>query len=115
MTVLHEMMRCDALNEPFRNETLIGLTHAQLRERSHDPMRFFHIPQMTMPDYKLGRTYAMLNQLRTQVRETEVAANQAFRDGKKCTNPPIVEELNRMSSAMHIMMCMYLAGMYTKG
>ena len=115
LTVLHEMMRCDALNEPFRNETLIGLTHAQLRERSHDPMRFFHIPQMTMPDYKLGRTYAMLNQLRTQVRETEVAANQAFRDGKKCTNPPIVEELNRMSSAMHIMMCMYLAGMYTNG
>ena len=57
----------------------------------------------------------MLNQLRTQVRETEVAANQVFRDGKKCTNLPIVEELNRMSSAMHIMMCMYLAGMYTKG
>lgn len=114
LVVLREMMRCDALGEPFKNEMLIGLTHKELRERSHDPMRFFHIEQMKLPDYSLGKTYAMLNQLRTQIRETEVAANMAFRDGKKCTNPAIVEELNRMSSAMHIMMCMYLAGMYSR-
>lgn len=114
VTVLREMMRCDALGETFRNEMLIGLTHKELRERSHDPMRFFHIEYMKLPDYSLGKTYAMLNGLRTQIRETEVAANMAFRDGKKCTNPSIVEELNRMSSAMHIMMCMYLAGMYSK-
>lgn len=114
LTVLREMMRCDALNEPFKNEMLIGLTHKELRERSHNPMRFFHIEQMKLPDYSLGKTYAMLNQLRTQIRETEVAANIAFRDGKKCTNLAVVEELNRMSSAMHIMMCMYLAGMYSR-
>lgn len=114
LTVLREMMRCDALDEPFRNEVIIGLTHAELHERSHDPMRFFHIQQMKLPDYTMGKAYALLNRLRTQVRETEVAANQAFRDGKKCTRPDIIEELNRMSSAVHIMMCMYLAGMYDK-
>lgn len=114
LTVLREMMRCDVLEEPFKNEIIIGLTHAELRERSHDPMRFFHIQQMILPDYTMGRAYAMLNRLRTQVRETEVAANQAFREGKKCTRADIIEELNRMSSAVHIMMCMYLAGMYDK-
>ena len=114
LTVLREMMRCDVLEEPFKNEIIIGLTHAELRERSHDPMRFFHIQQMVLPDYTMGRAYAMLNRLRTQVRETEVAANQAFREGKKCTRADIIEELNRMSSAVHIMMCMYLAGMYDK-
>lgn len=110
--VLREMMRCDVLGEPFKNERIIGLNHAELRERSHDPMKFFNIKQMLLPDYSMGKHYAMLNQLRTQIRETEVAANQAFRDGRKCTRPDIVEELNRLSSALHIMMCMYLGGVY---
>lgn len=110
--VLREMMRCDVLGEPFKNERIIGLNHAELRERSHDPMKFFNIQQMMLPDYKMGKHYAMLNQLRTQVRETEVAANMAFLDGRKCTRPDIVEELNRLSSALHIMMCMYLGGVY---
>ena len=110
--VLREMMRCDVLDEEFKNERIIGLNHAELRERSHDPMKFYNIKQMLLPDYTMGKHYAMLNQLRTQIRETEVAANQAFRNGRKCTRPDIVEELNRLSSAMHIMMCMYLAGVY---
>ena len=32
--------------------------------------------------------------------------------GAKYTRGDIIEELNRMSSAMHIMMCRYLAGQY---
>lgn len=109
---LREMMRCDVLDEEFRNETIIGLTHAQLRERSHDPKKFFGIQQMVLPDYSMGRDYALLNQLRAAVRETEVAAAEAFRVGAKYTRGDIIEELNRLSSALHIMMCMYLAGEY---
>lgn len=112
LRVLREMMRCDALEEPFSNDLIIGLTHAELRERSHDPMKFFKIKQMVLPDYTMGKDYALLNQIRTAIRETEVSANMAFREGKKCTCPQIIEELNRLSSALHIMMCMYLAGIY---
>lgn len=110
--VLREMMRCEVLGEPFVNNCIIGLTHAELRERSHDPMKFFNIKQMLLPDYSMGKHYAMLNELRTAVRETEVAAERAFSEGRKCTRPDLIEELNRLSSAVHIMMCMYLAGMY---
>lgn len=112
--VLREMTRCEILNEDFKNEYIIGLNHVQLRERSHDPMKYYKIKQMLLPDYTMGRDYALLNQLRTAVRETEVAAISAFREGMKYTRRDIVEELNRMSSAMHIMMCMYLAGEYNK-
>lgn len=110
--VLREMMRCDVLDEPFYNNRILGLSHAELRERSHDPMKFFQIKQMVLPDYTLGKEYALLNQLRTAVRETEVSASEAFREGKKCTRSDLIEELNRLSSAMHIMMCMHLAGLY---
>ena len=110
--VLREIMRCDVLDEEYRGETIIGLTHAELRERSHNPQKFFNIKQMVLPDKSMGKEYALLNQLRTAVRETEVAAVDAFSDGKKFTRGDIIEELNRLSSAVHIMMCMYLAGLY---
>ncbi|WP_459689108.1 ATP-binding protein [Agathobaculum sp. TL06] len=109
---LREVMRCDVLDEPFTLETLIGLTHAGLREQSHDPQRFFGVKAMTLPDYTMGRDFALLNSLRAAVRETEVAAALAFREGAKCTREDLIEELNRMSSALHIMMCRYLAGQY---
>jgi ethanolamine utilization cobalamin adenosyltransferase len=110
--ILREMMRCDVLEEDFKNEYIIGLNHEQLRERSHDPMKFYHIKQMVLPDYTMGKHYALINQLRTAVRETEEAAVTAFQQGTKYTRRDIVEELNRMSSALHIMMCMYLGGEY---
>ena len=110
--ILREIMRCDVLDEEFTNETIIGLNHAELRERSHNPMKFFNIKQMVLPDRTMGKDYALLNQLRTAIRETGVAAAQAFRSGSQYTRNDIIEELNRLSSAIHIMMCMYLADLY---
>ena len=46
------------------------------------------------------------------IRETEVAACTAFHVEKKYIRNDIIEELNRLSSALHIMMCKYLAGDY---
>lgn len=112
---LREIMRCDVLDEPLVPDIIIGLTHAQLREHSHDPMKFYNIKQMVLPDYTMGCDYALLNRLRTAVRETEVAAVTAFHSGPKYTRGDLVEELNRLSSAMHIMMCKYLAGDYKEG
>lgn len=106
---LREMMRCDVLGEPYTRDVMIGLSHAELREHSHHPMKYYKVKQMVLPSYTLGRTYALLNRLRTAVRETEVAAAAAFHNGKAYEREDIVEELNRMSSAMHIIMCKYLA------
>lgn len=112
LDILREMMRCDVLDEVYRNETIIGLTHAQLRERSHNPKKFYGIEPMVLPDRILGKEYALLNRIRTAVRETETAAVKAFWIGNKFARNDIIEELNRLSSAIHIMMCMVLAGEY---
>lgn len=112
---LRELMRCDVLAEDVPEMTTIGLSHAELRERSHDPMKFYKIKQMLLPDYTMGINYAYLNQIRTQIRETELSACTAFKEGGKYKRRDIIEELNRLSSALHIMMCKYLAGDYTGG
>ena len=110
--ILREMMRCDVLDETFQNETILGLTHAQLRAQSHDPQQFFGVKAMVLPDYTMGRDFALINQLRTAVRETEVAASEAFREGSRYIRDDLIEALNRLSSALHILMCRYLAGQY---
>lgn len=110
--ILREIMRCDVMDQPMKNERMIGLTHEEIHDRSHNPMKYFSVKQMLLPEYSLGKIYALLNQLRTAVREVEVAAAQAFRVGNCYERKDIIETLNRLSSALHIMMCKYLAEEY---
>ncbi|MDO5562643.1 MAG: ATP-binding protein [Synergistaceae bacterium] len=113
LATLREIMRCDVLDQPFRQDKVIGYSLEELRDRSHNPMKYFSVKQMVLPDYSLGKTYALLNQLRTDIRETEVAATRAFRLSRNVYDrKDIIEALNRLSSAVHIMMCKYLAEEY---
>ena len=76
-------------------------------------MKFYNIKQMLLPDYKMGIVYSALNVIRTSIREAEVIAVSAFKQNRKLERIDIIEELNRLSSALHIMMCRYLAGEYS--
>jgi len=110
--VLREIMRCDVLNEPLKNDTIIGHTHSELRDMSHNPMKYFSVKQMVLPNYKFGKAYALLNELRSAIREVEVSATRAYRIRNIYERLDIIETLNRLSSALHIMMSKYLAGEY---
>lgn len=112
LLALQNIMKCEVLDEKLESEIIIGLTHSELRDRSHNPMKFFKINQMIMPNYTMGTQYARLNQLRAAIREVEVAAISAFLHNGKCSRSDIVEELNRLSSALHVMMCKWLAEEY---
>lgn len=114
LMILQTIMRCDVLDEPFTIKRIIGLTHEELREQSHNPMKFYNIKQMIMPHYTMGEEYAILNQIRTAIRECEISAVDAYQEGYRYTHEEILEEFNRLSSALHIMMCRYLAGNYNQ-
>ena len=62
----------------------------------------------------MGKICVALNALRTQVRETELCAVNAF-----SKNPDehldIVEGLNRLSSCVYILFCRVAAGHYEEG
>lgn len=112
LMVMQNIMRCDVLEEELKPGLVLGLTSKELHDRSHDPMKFFGIKQMIMPNYTMGTAYGLLNQLRAQIREVEVAAVAAYCQKGTCSRSDIVQELNRMSSALHVMMCKWLAGQY---
>ena len=110
LDTLREVMRCEVFNEEVSRKTLIGLTYEEIRERSHNPGKYFDVKYMSLAEYTLGIEYALLNQLRCAVREVEVAAVSAFQVGEECVREDILETLNRISSVVHILMCMLQAG-----
>lgn len=110
--ILREIMRCDVLDQPMKNERMIGYTHEEIHDMSHNPMKYFSVKQMVLPEYSHGKVFALINTFRAEVREVEVAAAMAFRVGNTYERKDIIETLNRLSSALHIMMCKYLADEY---
>lgn len=112
LNAVRELMKCEVLDEEVDIPVMIGLNHEELRDHSHHPMKYYKIKQMLLPDYTMGIEYAWLNLIRTAVRETEVIAIDTFKEKRKLERRDIVQALNRMSSALHIMMCKYLAGEY---
>lgn len=115
LTVVRQIVRCEVLEEPMASYTLLGLDPAGLREHSHHPEKYYRIKQMVLPDYSMGEAYARLNLIRTKVRQAETIGTTAFWTGREYEHTDILEALNRLSSAMHIIMCKYLAGDYNDG
>ncbi|MCL1952584.1 MAG: cobalamin adenosyltransferase, partial [Oscillospiraceae bacterium] len=68
------------------------------------PKGFAGLDAHPVPHIGLGRLCLALNFLRTQVRETELAAANAFcLEGGAVERPDLLEALNRMSSAVYLL------------
>ena len=93
-----KIMACDVLNEPLSAVELLGLTAEQLRSHSHFPQKYYEKPHF-MPTFEDRGEVLGLNKLRTLIRSTELAAIAAHP-----TRQDLIEALNRMSSAMYILM-----------
>ncbi len=102
-----KILAAEVNDKPFGEITLLGMNSAELRQRSQNVREAFGIDH-PMPSYKQGAVCAALNKLRTCVRETELAAADAFGNGKT----DIIEALNRLSSAVYIVYCRKLSGYY---
>jgi len=100
-----QILRCEVLDVPFEQVSLFGLDDAELRHRSHHPNQYFGLPHFAA-SVEDGAAVVLLNQLRTRVREVELAAYDAFAVGG--TQPPtrtdLIRALNRLSSAVYLMM-----------
>jgi len=104
LTFLRELSRCEVLEEPVERDTILGLHFGELQDRSHNAAHYFGVATMTLPEARYGRTYAELNCLRAEIREAEVAAVAAY-GAYGAERSDIAMGLNRLSSAMHVLMC----------
>lgn len=109
------LLGAEVKEEALEPVNILGLNEHELREQSHQVKKYLGIDH-PIPDYTMGRMAADLNRLRTKVREVELVAANAFisKDGV-VERPDVIEHLNRMSSAVYIVFCRWLAGYYKGG
>lgn len=109
------LLGAEVKEENLEPVNILGLNEQKLREQSHQVKEYLGIDH-PIPDYSMGRMAAGLNRLRTKVREVEiVAANTFISEAGTVERTDVIEHLNRMSSAVYIIFCRWLAGYYKGG
>lgn len=109
------MMSAEVKEEPLAPLNYQGLSPAEIRDHSHHPGKYYGVAHI-FPQPAQGRLMAQLNLLRTQCRELELAAMDAFLDQPGGEGrPDIIQSLNRMSSLVYIMMVQVISGRYKLG
>lgn len=105
------ILKAEVLEAPLEKFEILGFDEAELRDRSHHPKRHFGIGHI-FPDHRMNRMLLELNLLRTEVRKIELAAITAFVHGARVERPDLLLALNRMSSAVYVMMLKWQTGAY---
>lgn len=96
---VRDLLGSEVKEEPFMQETLLGMDEQTLRKTSHNVR---HVP----PNYRMGEASIWLNSARALAREAELTAVQAFVGGDGAIQrEDILLALNRLSSAIYILCC----------
>ncbi|MCS7232499.1 MAG: cobalamin adenosyltransferase [Synergistetes bacterium] len=115
LSIVRKILRAEVLGEPLEEFKLFGLSWSDIRDISHHPRKFIGIDHF-IPSWENGEVMAYLNLIRTQIRECEIAACEAFYDEfEGVKREDILIAFNRLSSALYVMMCWLRAGRYPKG
>jgi ethanolamine utilization protein EutL len=96
--------------------TLFGMRSDELRDATHHTHELYGVPFM-YPDVRQGPVVAKLSLARGIAREAELAMLAAFPPARGAvTSPParpdLAHALNRISSALYLCACRYVAGLY---
>ena len=111
---IRSVLAAEVKGTPLGELCLWGLTPDQLRRISHNIQQETGICH-PVPHHTMGAVAVALNALRAQVRETELAAAQAFTLPGQPQREDIVLALNRLSSGVYILFCRVLAGHFAGG
>lgn len=103
-SALGNVLKAEATGEPMRDVALGNLSDTAIHRMSHNPLKYLGHDHL-VPDEKQGIQVALLNLLRAQIREAELYAAQIYitRDFR-VKRPDIMQALNRLSSAVYVLM-----------
>lgn len=103
-SVLGNIMRADVLNETLTDFVIAGLDEKAIHKLSHQPLNYLGHDHI-VPAVEHGRNACLLNLLRTAIRETETVAATIFIDRDLVVSrPDLMQGLNRLSSAVYVLM-----------
>lgn len=104
LQVARNILRAEVIKEEIDDISFFGFKEEDIRKMSHHPKEYLGIDHI-LPDYKMGEILIGLNAIRSCAREAELSGIPLERED-------IIKALNRLSSAVYVMMCRYLTGFY---
>lgn len=107
---MHKLIIAEALDKKPEEINLFGLNEEELREISHFPKKYIGTEHLFNINADMPKTVIILNKLRTLVRETELSCIFAIDNEKTEALEEIQKYLNRLSSAVYILMCIHAVG-----
>jgi ethanolamine utilization cobalamin adenosyltransferase len=110
------LVGAEVTNKPAPPVRLFGMGDDELRDATHHTQELYGVPFM-YPDVRQGPVVAKLSLARAVAREAEVAIIAAFpaETGGPAAPPAradLAHALNRISSALYLLACKYVAGRY---
>ena len=108
--IIRILQRCEAAEKIFDGKLILfGLDEDEIHRRSHNPRQFYNLGHI-MPHYDMKLEAAEINFLRTLIRECELISCKVFDNDELKIN----HILNRLSSALYILIYKYLPDDYDK-
>lgn len=109
LSALREILKAEVKGEKLSKFYLFGLNEQEIHEMSHKVKDNFGM-EHPIPDAAMGKTALEINLLRAEIRETELAAANAFDDEE---DMGIIKAMNRLSSGVYVIFCRLLSGYYS--
>jgi ethanolamine utilization cobalamin adenosyltransferase len=107
-SALGRVLKAEVSGEAMPPVVMGEFDEAAIHAISHHPLKYIGHDHL-VPEVSHGVQVARLNLLRAQIREAELAAADVFIDRDfKITRPDIMQALNRLSSAVYVLMLMTL-------
>jgi ethanolamine utilization cobalamin adenosyltransferase len=104
LVLLRNILKAEVLEEDLGEHKLFGLALDEIQRQSHDPKKYYGISHF-LPSVDMGIAMVELNVLRAEIRELELHAMKAFRNGVGVNRKDIIRSLNRASSGLYVLMC----------
>ena len=104
LSYVRAILGAEVQDRSLEDQKLFEMDAEQIRDFSHHIPERLGIPHPVL-NYRMGEPVLLLNRLRTQIRECELAAVSAFGSERQ----DLVQALNRLSSAIYILMCREIA------
>lgn len=102
------ILRAEVKEEKIDSIFMGSLNSDIIHKISHNPLKYLGNDHI-VPELNHGRWIALLNYLRSIVREAELCAASLYIDSSLIiTRPDILNSLNRLSSALYVLMIMIL-------
>lgn len=110
------LVGAEVTGKPAPPVQLFGMGDDEVRDATHHTQQLYGVPFM-YPDVRQGPVIAKLSLARAVAREAEVAIIAAFpaQTGGPAappSRPDLAHALNRISSALYLLACKYVAGRY---